>query len=221
VPSPYRAPEKEAAPEPKSGELVYRPVERVDRSSAGSSGFKLVAIPTAVGVVLGAAVAVEAGVVGFLVAIAGVVYWSKRHPKDVVVLKVSGGELRVHAMGSAHEAFSVKLDDLDDIVLETKEVQRVMDIGANVVNIGMGPIAPSVASPSETKRIVLEPAKGSPHELTKEFFGHAETTEWFGKVRKFLRDMGWTPLSEREEQDDEDEDEDVPDSSSEIEDDAT
>lgn len=219
--SPYRAPEKQPAPEPKSGELVYRPVERVDRNSAGSSGFRLVAAPTAVGVAIGMAVAVEAGVVGFLVTLAAVVIWARKHPKDVVALTVANGELRVFPMGSKKAAFSVKLDDLDDVVLETKQVERVMDVGANAINIGTSALTPNIATPTETKRIVLEPAKGSTHALTKEFFGHAETTEWFAKVRKFLRDMGWVPVAEREEKDDDTDDDEEEEEDSEVEDDAS
>jgi hypothetical protein len=151
---------------------------------------------------------VEAGVVGFLASIAGVVIWSRQHPKDVVVLKVAGGALRVFPMGSKTESFRVELADLDDVVLETRSVERVMDVGANVVNIGTSALSPNIATPTETKRIVLEPAKGSPHALTKEFFGHAETTEWFAKVRLFLRNTGWTPLVEREDRDAEEDDED-------------
>jgi hypothetical protein len=177
---------------------------------------------------MGMAVTVEAGVVGFLAVLAGLVMWGRKLPKDVVRLAVAGGQLRVFPMGSKKESFSVKLDDLDDVVLDTKQVERVMDIGSNAINIGTSALTPNIATPTETKRIVLEPAKGKTHALTKEFFGHAETTEWFAKVRKFLRDMGWTPLVEREEKDDgeaddedEDEDEDAVDSSSEIEHDAT
>lgn len=217
--SPYRAPEKQPAPEQKSGELVYRPVERVDRNSAGSSGFRLFAGPTAVGVALGMAVTVEAGVVGFIAVLAGLVIWGRKFPKDVIRLAVEGGQLRVYPMGSKKESFSVKLDELDDVVLDTKQVERVMDIGANAINIGTSALTPNIATPTETKRIVLEPAKGSTHALTKEFFGHAETTEWFAKVRKFLRDMGWTPLAEREEKDDDADEEDEEDS--EVEDDAS
>lgn len=205
MPSPYREVEQTEAPAAVSAELHYRPRGRVDTISAWRSGLHLVTVPTAAGVVLAAAVAVEAGVVGFLAVLGGVVWWSRKHPKDVIVLRVRGGELTVLPMGSKRESFRVKLDELDDVVLETRQVERVMDVGPNVVNIGMGPVAPGIASATDTKRIVLEPAKGEPHVLTKEFFGHAETTEWFAKVRLFLRKAGWTPLVEREERDSQEE----------------
>lgn len=198
-------------PEAKSGELVYRPADRVDRIAAGNSGFRLVAVPTVAAVIVGSVVAVEAGVVAFLVTIGGVVWWSRKRPKNVIALRVAGGELRVLPMGSDREAFKVRLDALDDVVLETKSVERVMDVGANAVNIGMGPIAPTIGPPSETKRIVLEASSGSVHALTDEFFGHTETTEWFAKVRRFLRSTGWTPLAERAEEDREDSDDDEED----------
>ena len=206
--SPYREVERAKAPEQKSGELVYRPADRVDRIAAGNSGFRLVAVPTVAAVIVGSVVAVEAGVVAFLVAIGGVVWWSRKRPKNVIVLRVAAGELRVVPMGSDRETFKVRLDALDDVALETKSVERVMDVGANAVNIGMGPIAPTIGPPSETKRIVLEPSSGSGHALTDEFFGHTETTEWFAKIRRFLRSAGWTPLSEREEREEEEDEED-------------
>jgi hypothetical protein len=208
VPSPYREVEATKPPEPVSAELHYRPRGRVDTVSAWRSGLHLVTVPTAAGVVLAAAVTVEAGVIGFLAALAGVAWWSRKHPKDVIVLRVSGGELSVLPMGSKRESFRVKLAELDDVVLETRQVERVMDVGPNVVNIGMGPIAPGIASATDTKRIVLEPARGEPHVLTKDFFGHAETTEWFAKLRLFLRKAGWVPLAEREETDEDPEDDD-------------
>ena len=167
---------------------------------------------------MGMAVTVEAGVVGFIAVLAGLVIWGRKFPKDVIRLEVGGGRLRVFPMGSKKESFSVKLEDLDDVVLDTKQVERVMDIGSNAINIGTSALTPNIATPTETKRIVLEPAKGSTHALTKEFFGHAETTEWFAKVRKFLRDMGWTPLAEREDADEEEEEDE---DDSEVEDDAT
>lgn len=209
--SPYREIEKEKPAEPKSGQLVYRPAERVDRISAGASGFQLFAAPTAVAVVVGMLLPIEAAIGAFFFSLGGVVLYSRKRPKNVVVLKVAGGELRVFPMGRENDAFSVRLDDLDDVVMETKSVERVMEVGSNAINIGTGGIAPNIGPPSETKRIVLEPAKGSPYSLTNEFFGHNETNEWFAKVRLFLRNVGWTPLAEREEADEEDEEEDEED----------
>jgi hypothetical protein len=211
--SPYREVEKEKPEEPKSGELVYRPAERVDRMAAGNSGFHLVAIPTAVAVVVGLFLPIEAAVFAFLAGIGGVVWWNRQRPKNVVVLRVAGGELSVFPMGVERDAFRVRLVDLEDVVLETKSVERVMDVGSNAVNIGTGALAPNIGPPTETKRIVLEPSGKSSHVLTKEFFGHTETTEWFAKVRVFLRNAGWTPLSERadedhDETDDDDDDDD-------------
>lgn len=203
--SPYREVEKEKPPEPKSGELVYAPTERVDRVGAGSSGFRLVAIPTVVAVVVGVLLPVEVAVGAFLASVGGVVWWSRKRPKNVIVLRVSAGELRVLPMGSDRESFRVRLAELDDIELETKSVERVMDVGSNAVNIGTGNLAPNIGPPTETKRIVLDPSEGDTHALTADFFGHTETMEWFAKIRVFLRSMGWTPLAERGESEREEE----------------
>lgn len=204
VPSPYRETAQAKTPEPKSGELVYQPQERIDRIAAGHSGFRLFAIPTLAGAIVGNFWAVEAGVVAFFMLLGGFAWWSRKRPKDVVLLHVSDGELRVFPMGSNRETFRVRLDELDDVVLETKSVERILDVGANAVNIGMGALAPNIASPTETKRIALESSRGA-HSLTSQFFGHAETMEWFAAIRRFLRSAGWTPLSERGEEEQVDE----------------
>jgi hypothetical protein len=207
VTSPYRQNEAEKPSEPKSGELVYRPTERNDRFSGGRHGFKLFAPPCLLGLVVGGLVTEWAGVVAFAALLGFLIWWSRRRPENVVILRVTRGELAVIPMGSSREVFRARLDALDDVVLETKTVERVMETAAGAVNIGMGPLAPSVASATDTNRIALEPAEGAPHALTKDYFGHAESIEQFAKVRTFLRTMGWTPLSERGEGDDEEEDE--------------
>jgi hypothetical protein len=204
VKAPYREIEAAKTPERKSGELVYRPQERLDRMAGGHAGFRMYAIPALLGAIVGKLWAIEAGVVVFVALAAAAYGWSRKRPKDVVVLRVEGGELSVLPFGSKETTFRVKLDELEDVVLETKSVERVMDVGANAVNIGMGPLAPNIGPPSETKRITLESAKRGTHTLTQEFFGHAETIEWFAKIRSFLRSCGWTPLSEREEEEEDD-----------------
>jgi len=210
VASPYRDIEEARATDPKSGELVYRPEERNDRIAAGRSALRLFAVPTLVGAVLGELWTPTAGVLAFAVLLVGFVWWSRRRPRDVVVLRVHDGVLRVLPLGSRREMFRVRLDDLDDVVLETKTVERHLDTSAAAVNIGMGPLTPSIAAATDTKRIALESRRGA-HTLTREFFGHTETTEWFAKIRRFLRSAGWTPRSEREGAEEDDAEEDADD----------
>lgn len=200
--NPYRQHEETKVPEPKSGELVYRPQERNDRMSAGRSGFRLLALPTLAGGIAGVAAGPTAASAVFVVLLGGLLWRQRKRPEHVVVLRVDRGELCVLAFGSDREMFRVRLDDLDDVVLETKAVERLMDTSAGAVNIGMGAINPSIAVPTETKRIVLETSEDETHALTTEFFGHSETTEWFAKIRRFLRSVGWTPLAERSEDED-------------------
>lgn len=207
---PYRQSEAEKPAEPKSGELVYRPTERSDRNSGGRSGFKLFALPCILGLVVGALVHQWAGL-GAAAALFGIIWWwGKRHPENVVVLRVTRGELALLPMGSSQEMFRTKLDALDDVILETHTVERHMDTAAGAVNIGMGAYTPSIAAATDTNRIALVPAEGASHALTKDYFGHGESVEQFAKVRTFLRSMGWVPLSERGEADEE-EDEDADD----------
>jgi hypothetical protein len=202
--SPYRAADPTPPPEPKSGELVYRPEERNDRVSGGSAGLRSFGLPTIAGAIVSKFWMWELGLVTFAVLLGGSLYLGRKRPKNVVVLRVADGELSIVPMGRSETTFRVRLDALDDVVLETKEVQRVMDVGASAVNIGMGPLSPNIAGATDTNRIALEPAEGAPFALTTEFFGHADTLEQYGKIRTFLRKMGWTPLSEREEADEDD-----------------
>jgi hypothetical protein len=199
VQSPYRHVEAAKAQAPKSGELVYRPQGRTDRFAAGYSGFRMFGPPAVVGCVVGWFWSQTAGVIAFCLLVGRAIWLSRKKPKDVIVLRVDDGLLTVRPMGSEMEAFSVRLVDLHDVVLDTKSVQRVLETSANVVNIGMGPLTPSVASATDTNRIALETATRKPYALTEEYFGHGDTTEWFAKVRVFLRSVGWTPLAERED----------------------
>jgi hypothetical protein len=200
--SPYREMEQTKAPEPRSGELVYRPQGRTDRFAGGNWGFRMFAPAVVVGLVVGWAWTETAGVLAFAALLARFIWVSRTKPKDVMVLRVESGELTVLPMGSKDESYSVRLEDLHDVAMETKSVERVLETGANVVNIGMGAYAPSVASATDTNRITLEASRRQPFALTQEFYGHAETTEWFAKVRVFLRSVGWTPLDERAEDED-------------------
>ncbi len=205
--SPYRKSEEIAAPPRKSGEMVYRPRERSDRVAAGRGAIHLFALPAIAGGIVGAMVRVEAGAGVFLALVAANYYRSHKQPADAVVLRVADGELCVLPMGSKKESFRTKLADLDNVAMETKAVERVLDVGANAVNIGMGQLAPNVAPSGDTRRIVLEARSGT-HILTKEFFGDAETLEHFAQIRRFLRGVGWTPLPEREEEEEEEDDDD-------------
>lgn len=78
-----------------------------------------------------------------------------------------------------------------------------MDVGSNAVNIGMGPLSPNIAPKTDTKRIALRTSKRREHALTTEFYGHTDSTEWFAKIRRFLRSVGWTPREERIDEDEE------------------
>lgn len=186
MPSPYRTAEEQKGAEPKTGELVYRPQGRSDRIASGSAGFQLVALPTAAGLVVGALVAVEAGLAAFALVLAGVVVRSRMRPKDVVVLRVGGGELRVVPIGSDDVLFRAGLAEIDDVVLDTKAVERVMDTGAGAVNIGIGHLAPSIASSSDTNRIVIETSRGEAHPLTTKFFGGAVEGRFLSGFSRFV-----------------------------------
>ena len=137
VASPYRQNETTKPAEPKSGELVYRPTERNDRNAGGRSGFKLFALPCVLGLVVGAFVGQWAGVGAFAALLALLVWWGKKHPENVVVLRVTRGELAIVPMGANEAVFRTHLEALDDVVLETHTVERHMDTAAGAVNIAL------------------------------------------------------------------------------------
>lgn len=202
--NPYRHHEIQKPEAPKSGELVYRPTGRNDRSAGGRAGFKLFTLPTILGFVVGGLVSPWAGIGAFAALLAVLVWRGKTHPENVFVLRVTAGELAILPMGSKESVFRTRLDALDDVVLETHTVERHLDTAAGAVNFGMGAYTPSVAAATDTNRIALVSTDSGSHRLTSEYFGHAETVEQFAKVRSFLRSMGWVPLSERDEDEDED-----------------
>lgn len=197
--NPYREVELAPPPKPKSGTFVYRPKERGDRIANGRATIGLFALPSVAAIILGNVFTLEIGALAFGVSLAASFWWSRRYPKDVVLFRVEDGELRISPMGSPREVLRVDLDGLDDVQMETKRVQRVLDSGTGAVNIGLGPLAPAVGAVSEAKRIVLTLEGGRSHTLTSDFFGDVDTSEWFAKMRVFLRSVGWVPLSERGE----------------------
>jgi hypothetical protein len=178
------------------GELTYVPAERKDQQSGLARVVNVVGIPAAVGAVLWRFVGEEAALGGLALALAVAVWMWHRRPKDGANLRVEDGELRVCPLGSTEPTWRVPIGDLEDVVLETKTVERVVE-GGNV-NLGATYLNPRIAPPTDTNRIVLQGLGGSSVPLSATYLGHSDTLEWFGKIRVFLRKYGWTPKSERE-----------------------
>lgn len=201
--TPYReAPASEKKPLPTMT-LAYAPQGRRDHPAFVSAAFRFAALPAAAFAVVWVAWSEPlASVAAAVLTLAASVWWS-RGSSGIVELRIEDGTLHVG------RDFSVGLASLRDVVLETKTVERILE-GSNAqigAGFSLGTADQRTAPPTDENRIVLRTdTKSFP--LTKTFFGHIDTLEWFGKIRVFLRKAGWEPQSERvdeEEEDDEDE----------------
>ena len=93
------------------------------------------------------------------------------------------------------EPFRVVLDDLLNVTLDTKEIQRVQEnpAGAPQLRFINSRVGPGI----DVARIVFDARKDYAN-LTEEYLSHLDCTEWLPKIRLFLRSHGWVPESERE-----------------------
>ena len=201
--NPYRAIDATDERVATESELVYSPAARGDRQAGVSSALRIVALPSAVGAAAWQLAGGTIGLIAVLASGAASLWYARRRPKDVVVLRVQGGTLRVVPYGAKTPVFAVALEDLRDITLETKTVERIVE---GDPNLGATYLNARIAPPTDTNRIVLE-TNATSFPLTQAYFGHADTVEWFAKIRVFLRNAGWVPAIERERVDAEEEEE--------------
>ena len=123
------------------------------------------------------------------------VWWWKRAPKLAEkILRVRKGTLVV--LGGEREETRFDLEELRDVVLESKTVQRIQEGGSAIP--AMRFIDSQVAPDQDVSRIVLVGKDARRHALADEYVVNMEATEWMGKIRVFLRKHGWIPHDERE-----------------------
>jgi hypothetical protein len=184
------APRKETAPR----ELVYAPLER-QGPRPGAAALQIFAFPLIVGVIASVVLTPTAGLVGIALTAAFMI-WSFKRPSDAgLLLRIDGGELVVSARASAMTTTRMRLDDLADVVLETKTIQPLMD-GTSAIP-AMRFIEGRVGGDVDTARIALVGCEGDSVLLGATYLAHMEALEWFGKIRVFLRQHGWVPASEQ------------------------
>jgi hypothetical protein len=192
----YRQPANPPAETPPA-ELVYGARERASRVP-GLAQIQVFGLPAIVAVVLSVTVSPTAGLIGLLASAAVGVWWLRRKPAAGLVLRVERGVLSLHPGPTKPALASVRLEDLVDVVLETKTIQPVTDGGSAIP--AMRFIDSRVAPEVDTARIALvERGASEPIRLGDAYLAHMEATEWFGKVRVFLRKHGWLPEGERGE----------------------
>jgi hypothetical protein len=100
---------------------------------------------------------------------------------------------------AGHELLHVPLDELEEVALDTKTIQRVQESitsgGIPDIRSIHSPIGPGI----DNSRIELITAN-EVIPLTDHYTSSIDATDWFSKIRRFLRKNGWTPLDERGKQ---------------------
>jgi hypothetical protein len=187
----YRLPARRGTDESTPTELVYEfPDARLRRRTP----YELAALMGGP-IVLGGALALGTGpVVGLLVLVGtgalSAWAWTSRGSLGVV-LQIADETLCVRARGDDRfEATRVLLSDLDEVELDETMLPDAPTRDGEDGGISSGP--------SRNGRIVLVAKSGARIPLTNEYRPHIEATEWFGRVRTFLRKNGWEPKDERQ-----------------------
>jgi hypothetical protein len=176
---PYRQSPPVETPAAIPRELAYLPEERRDQQKGMSSAVALFGGPSVLGCIVWKTFGTAEGVVGFLLAFAVAAWWWRRKTKVGALLRVEHSELRVYSAGSGELAYRVALADLEDVVLETKTIQRIVE-GGNA-RLGATYLNPRIAPETDTNRIALQHREEAPFPLSKEFLG--QPTRWSDSAR--------------------------------------
>ncbi len=137
-----------------------------------------------------------------------VAWWRRSHGAHDRVLRVAAGELSVQTRRQARTQERVpertqsrvqnrmRLDDLADVVLDTKAIERLLD-GKNMIPALRG-LDSRVAPATDVSCIMLVAEDGTESPIAEAYLAHMDATEWIAKIRLFLRRQGWVPEDERD-----------------------
>jgi len=129
---------------------------------------------------------------------AALVMWYRRRrllKRPHATLRVKDGHLIVTDARS-QAIFSKGLDELYNVTLETKTIQKVqenMSSGIPDLRFIDSRVGPSI----DNCRIELV-TSDEVVTLTDFFTSSIDANDWFSKIRRFLKQNGWRPLDERE-----------------------
>lgn len=132
-----------------------------------------------------------------MIVTAAVAWWMSRRKGDVLVLRVDDGEVTLARRGAKEPRAAVRLEDIDDVILDTKTIRPQQESASPIVAVRFteGQAGPA----TERARVVLVRAEtGTWIPLSATYAAHMHASELFAKVRVFLRKHGWRPLDERE-----------------------
>lgn len=174
--------------------LQYFPEHRGHDSTAQAGAMFVVPVLVAIAVaMLGAReLAVPA-----LVATGIALYVARRRERarPAATIEVVDRALRVHGRDRSVK-LQVPLDDLVDVALDTKTIERVQEAPGPIAELRF--VNSTVGGAIDVARIELLTRDGASVRLTEEYLSHTDSLEWRGKMRRFLRKHGWQPESERQ-----------------------
>jgi hypothetical protein len=174
-------------------ELVYATTDASRRGSSAVVMFKLFSAPMIVVIVLSQIAGSTVAIVGMIASAIAAIWWWKRAPSlGGVVLHVERGELWVSSPNRKIAA-RFPLGEVD-VELDTKTIQKVQEGGSAIP--AMRFIDATVGPDLDVARIVVV-GRSERLPLTEDSVPYMEATEWFGKIRVFLRKNGWVPRDEK------------------------
>lgn len=112
------------------------------------------------------------------------VRWRRARSRPHAIFRVEHGVLRL--TGPFVADVELALEKLVDVRLDTKTIQRVVELSAR-----------AVGDETETARVELVRRNDSIF-LTRDYLSYIDSSEWAGRIRRFLRKHGWCPADERE-----------------------
>ena len=202
--SPYRvnAEQADAAEAPR--ELVYR---RNRSDGQGGRLFGAIAL-TAAGIVGGLTASSLVGLaigigISAAASVGGLVQWRRAAATSRMLLRVERGAFSIVRRGESRPLVDVRLADLEDVILDTKSIRKVVP-GQDTVP-GLQFIDSKVGPEINVSRIgVCVSGRDAPVLLGDDYLSHIDAVEWTGKIRSFLRTHGWLPIDERETEEEDD-----------------
>lgn len=172
-------------------ELAYHPEERHSSSSAVAMAVFL--WPLLIGIAFAVIGLPELSLPAVLVFGAAAYFSARRRRRRAhAVLRVADGLL--YLTGSGVPDINLPLDKLLDVRLDTKTIQPVMETPGPVPSLRF--INSRVGGDVDIARIELVRRDDSIF-LTSDYLSHTDSSDWAGKIRRFLRKHGWLPADER------------------------
>jgi len=179
--------------EPTSNVLEYYPTRPRDGSSASAWFVFVLPVFAAIAAaqLFGGAWGLPSGVL-----VAGLIWYRRRRANSVpqAIIRVDGGVLIV-TNADRKEILRVAVGDLEEVTLDTKTIQKVQEnMASGVPDLRF--IDSRVGPGIDNSRIALVTAEAEVL-LTEYYTSSFDATEWFSKIRRFLRRNGWQPMDER------------------------